>query len=103
VTLLHNLRAQALEANAELRRARAELNAQEKALVPLLTRASTLFEGAFARRDIGALELALARQRALDIERGYLDAAIRYRRAATRLDAAMGLRGGGPGPGERKP
>lgn len=93
VSVLHSLRAQAFEKHFELRRARAELDLQERTLVPLVTRARSLFERAFAARDISVLEWASARQRALEAEKGFLDALVRYRRASIELEAALGLTG----------
>lgn len=93
VTLLHALRSQAFDKNYELRRARQELEAQERVLLPTLNRARGLFERAFQSRDISVLEWAAARERALEAERGHLEAVVRYQRAAVELEAAIGLPG----------
>lgn len=94
VALLHALRSQAFEKNYALRRAREELEAQERTLLPALNRARELFERAFQSRDISVLEWAVARQRALEAEKGHLESIVRYRRAVIELEAAIGL----PGP-----
>lgn len=91
IALLHKLRAGAYDKAAELRTARGELEAQEATLLPSLERASRLFERAFQARDIGVLDWAAARQRALEAQKGHLDATVRYRRAVIELEAAMGV------------
>jgi outer membrane protein TolC len=101
VARLHALRAEAFEKNYELRRARSELEAQERVLLPLLNRAKGLFERAFEARDISVFEWATARERALEAERGHLEAVVRFERAAVELDAALGLPGAARSRGEK--
>jgi cobalt-zinc-cadmium efflux system outer membrane protein len=91
IALLHSLRAGAHDKAAQLRAARAELEAQQATLLPSLERASRLFERAFQARDIGILDWAAARQRAMEAQKGILDATIRYRRATIELEAAIGV------------
>lgn len=88
--LLHRLRADAFAARAAVRTAKAELEAQEKDIVPLLRRSQELFEGAYRAREINIIDWITAQQRTVNARREYLDALVRYRRAVIQLEAAAG-------------
>lgn len=88
--LLHRLRADAFAARAAVRTAKAEVEAQEKDIVPLLRRSQELFEGAYRAREINIIDWITAQQRAVNARREYLDALVRYRRAVIQLEAAAG-------------
>ena len=88
--LLHRLRADAFAARAAVRTAKAEVEAQEKDILPLLRRSQELFEGAFRARELNIIDWITAQQRAVNARREYLDALVRYRRAVIRLEAAAG-------------
>jgi hypothetical protein len=55
MALLHRLRADAAGALAALRRARLEVETQEREVLPLVKRNQDLFEGAFQAREVSIL------------------------------------------------
>jgi outer membrane protein TolC len=89
--LLHRLRAQAFAARARVRAARAEVETQEREVLPLLDRNQHLFRGAFEARELSVLDWITSQQRALRTRRAYLDSLAAYRLALLDLDAATGL------------
>jgi outer membrane protein TolC len=90
--LLHELSTDASSARARLRRAKAEVEAQEKGVLPVLERSRELFEGAFRARDIDFLDWLAAQGRALRARSEYLRALADYRRALIELETALGSR-----------
>ncbi len=88
--LLHHLSAQAFAARARVRAAQAEIETQERDVLPLLSRNQELFRGAFEARELGVLDWITAQQRALRTRRAYLESLAAYRLARLDLDAAMG-------------
>lgn len=95
--LLHRLVATAHAARLRVRTARAELLAQEADVMPLLSRSEELFRGAFEARELSALELVAAQDRALRTRRAYLETVASAREAIIELDAALGLALSRPG------
>lgn len=89
--LLHRLVSEALDAWAVLRRARAELEAQERTLTPLIERTRDLFERAFRSRDIGVFEWITLQQRLLKARYSYLQTLETYQQAVLDLEIATGL------------
>lgn len=91
VAALHDARARAFEALAALRRARAEVELQQRDVVPLIERTETLFEGALRARDLTIFEWLTVRARAVQARRDLLDALVRYASAAAELESATGM------------
>lgn len=89
--LLQELRGAAHGALALVRRAHAEVDAQERDLLPLVERSRNLFERAFQNRDIGVFEWVSVQQRMLKVRQGYLDALISYQNAVLEFEATTGL------------
>lgn len=87
---LHRVRAEGYAARTNLRRARLEVETQEREVLPLIQRNQDLFEGAFRARELSVLDWVTAQQRALRARREYLEALVRYRVSMGRLEAAMG-------------
>ena len=73
-----------------VRAAKAEVDAQEQQVLPLLARSQELFEGAFAARDVNIIDWIAAQQRNAQSRREYLDALVRYREAVIELESALG-------------
>ncbi len=88
--LLHRLRAEAYEARAAVRTAKAEVDAQDKEILPLLRRNQELFEGAYRAREINIIDWITAQQRAVIARREYLDAVVKYRQSLIELETASG-------------
>lgn len=91
VATLHRLRAEAFDAREEMRKARAEIEAQEREVLPLVKRNEELFERAYRARELGMLDWVTARQRTLKARREYLDSVLRYRRNIIDLETATGM------------
>jgi outer membrane protein TolC len=91
--LLHGLRADAFEARSAVRAARAEVEAQEKDILPLLRRNDELFEGAYRTRELNIIDFLTAQERGLRARREYLAALVAYRKAVIELDIAAGRAG----------
>jgi cobalt-zinc-cadmium efflux system outer membrane protein len=89
--LLHRLTAAAFAARARARAAKAEIDAEERDILPLLQRNQELSRSAFEARELNVLDWVTAQQRALRTRRAYLDSVVAYRLAALDLDAATGL------------
>lgn len=90
VALLAKLRADAFAARAGARRAKSEVEAQEREILPLLRRTQELFEGAYRARELKVIEWITAQQRALHSRREHLDASVRYRKAVIQLETSLG-------------
>jgi cobalt-zinc-cadmium efflux system outer membrane protein len=90
-SVLHALRTAALEARAELERARAEVEVQQREVLPLIERTEALFEGAFRARELSIFEWITARTRALRARRELLRALVRYTGAVADFEAAVGV------------
>jgi cobalt-zinc-cadmium efflux system outer membrane protein len=88
---LHRLRSDAAAALARVRAIRAEIDTQEREVLPLLERSRTLSRGAFEARELNVLDWVTAQQRALRTRRAYLDTVISYRRALLDLEALSGF------------
>jgi outer membrane protein TolC len=89
--LLHRIRADAYAARAVLRRARLEVETQERDILPLIRRNQTLFEGAFRARELNIVDWVTAQQRAVRARREYLESLVRYGEALVQLEAATGM------------
>lgn len=89
--LLARLRGEAFAARASVRRAREEVEAQEREIVPLLKRNQELFEGAYRAREINVITWLTAQQRAVTARREHLEAVVKYARAVIELETAAGL------------
>ena len=89
LALLHRLRADAFAARQAVRAARAEVEAQERDVLPLLQRNQELFEGAFRAGELNIIDWITAQQRAAATRREYLEALVRYRRAVIGLETAV--------------
>lgn len=89
--LLHRLRADAFAARAALRRARLEVETQQKEILPLIERNQALFEGAFRAGELNIMEWITAQQRAVRARREHLEALVEYGAALVQLEAATGL------------
>ncbi len=94
--LLHRLKADAYAARARARAARADIDAEERDLLPLLQRNQDLSRAAFEARELNVLDWVTAQQRALRARRAYLQSVVAYRLAVLDLDAATGLAIAGP-------
>lgn len=90
VATLHAGLAQAFDARARLRRARAEVELLQREVVPLIQRSDTLFEGAFRARELTVFEWLTARTKVLEVRKSLLDALLRHASAAAELEAATG-------------
>lgn len=90
IAALHLHRARAIEARAQMRRARADVERQEREVMPLIRRTESLFEAALRARELSAFEWLNARTRAIQSRRDALDALTRYATASVELDAATG-------------
>jgi outer membrane protein TolC len=91
VSTLHALRAAAYDARAELERARAEVELQQREVLPLIERTESLFEGAFRARELSIFEWITARSRALQARRELSRALVRHAAARADLEAALGV------------
>lgn len=88
---LHRLRSDAASALARVLAARAEIDTQDREVLPLLERSQALSRAAFEARDLTVLDWVTAQQRALRTRRAYLDTIILYRRALLDLEALAGF------------
>jgi outer membrane protein TolC len=91
VSTLHALRSAAFQARAEVERARAEVELQQRDVLPLIERTEALFEGAFRARELSIFEWITARTRALQARRELLRALVRYTGAVADLESAIGI------------
>jgi len=96
ISLLHKLRADAFDARDQLRRARAEVDEQERTVLPLIRQNEQLFEAAYRARELSIVEWGIAQQRNLKSRRDYLDTLIRYRQKLIELETALGSPLSGP-------
>lgn len=90
VALLHTVRASAFAARTALTRSKAELEAQQRDVLPLVDQTDALFTKAFESREVTAFEWLSARSRALDARRGFVNALVSYAGAVADLEAATG-------------
>ncbi len=90
VAALHELRARAFEARADVRRARAEVELEQRDALPLVQRTEALFEAALRAHELSVFEWLAARSRAIQARRDLLDALTRYASAVVDLDSAVG-------------
>lgn len=88
--LLYERRREAFEARALLRRAREELETQQRDVQPVIERTDSLFTAAFDARELTAFEWVTARGRTLVARRELLRASVRYVSAVAELEAAIG-------------
>ena len=70
--------------------ARAEVEAQDRDVLPRLQRNQELFEGAFRAGELNIIDWITAQQRAAATRREYLQTLVRYRRAVIGLETAVG-------------
>jgi outer membrane protein TolC len=91
VSTLHSVRAAAFAARAEIERAGAEIELQQREVLPLIERTEALFEGAFRARELSIFEWSTARSRALQARRELLRALVRHSAARADLEAALGV------------
>lgn len=89
--LLHELRAQAFEARASLKRAREEVEVGQRDVVPLIERTGALFEGALRARELTVFEWITARGRALEARGNLVEVLVRYTSAVVDLESATGM------------
>lgn len=90
VALLQKLKADAHEALGQLRRAKLEIDAQERDVLPAADRAQKVLAQALELREIGMLEWITAQRRALESRREYVDSLLRYEDAVIRVEVATG-------------
>ena len=96
VASLHGLLAQAFDARAVLRRARQEVELQQREVLPLIEHTETVFEGAFRAREATVYEWITARSRSLQARRDFLASLAGYASAVAELEAATGMPLGWP-------
>ncbi len=84
-------RAEAFDAVARMRSARAEVDSVERDLLPLVQRTQDLAERAFRAGEVGVLDWITAQERTLTTRRAVLDSAVRYRAAVIDFEAAAGI------------
>jgi len=89
--LLHRIKAGAYEALARTRRARQEVEIEEKEILPLIKRSQQLYEGAFKAKELGVLDWVGAQRRALGARRAYFESLVSYRTAVIQLESATGV------------
>lgn len=90
VAMLHAVRATAFAARSAVRRLTAELEAQQRDVLPLVEQTDALFTRAFEAREVTAFEWLSARSRALDARRGFVNALVAYASAVADFEAATG-------------
>ncbi len=103
--LLHRIKAGAYEAMARTRRARHEIDVEEKEILPLIRRSQDLYEGAFRAKELGVLDWVSAQRRALTARRAYLESLVSYRTSVIHLESATGVplsRPDSPNPPKKK-
>jgi outer membrane protein TolC len=88
--LLFELNAEAAAALAEIGAARADIEAQDRDVLPQLARTQALFEAAFKAKELSITEWLIVQQGALRTRREYLETLSRYRGAVIRLETAIG-------------
>ena len=91
VAALHDARARAFNALAALKRAKAEVELQQRDVLPLIERTETLFEGALRVRDLTIFEWLTVRGRAVQARRDLLGALVRYSGAVVEMEYATGM------------
>ncbi len=101
--LLHRLTAAAFAARSRARTAKAEIDVEERDILPLLQHNQDLSRAAFEARELNVLDWVTAQQRALRTRRAYLDSVVAYRLAILDLDAATGLAISKPPPAANTP
>jgi outer membrane protein TolC len=89
--LLHRIKAGAYEALARTRRARQEVEIEEKEILPLIKRSQLIYEGAFKAKELGVLDWVSAQRRALGARRAYFESLVSYRTAVIQLESATGV------------
>jgi cobalt-zinc-cadmium efflux system outer membrane protein len=89
--LLHRLKAEAYEARGQLRRAKLEVEAQERDVLPVVERSQKLLEQALKLREIGTLGWITAQRRALLARREYVSSLLRYQNAVIRIEVSTGM------------
>lgn len=92
VATLHDVRARAFEARAQLRRARSDIDLQQREVLPLVQRTESLFAAALSARELSVFEWLAVRARTIQVRGDLLDALTRYATAAVDLDSATGTR-----------
>ena len=91
VALLHRLTAAAREARGRLQRARLEVEAQEKDVLPLVRRNQDLLERGYRAGEVTVFDLIAAQQRALKARQAHLASVVRYQESVIDMETAMGL------------
>ncbi len=89
--LMHRIKAGAYEALARTRRAKQEVDIEEKEILPLIKRSQQLYESAFKAKELSVLEWVSAQRRALAARRAYFEALVGYRSAVIQLESATGI------------
>lgn len=89
--LLHRLNSEAHAARARVRLLHADVDAQEREVLPLLRRHQEVSQGAFEAREMGVLDWLTTQQRVLRTRRAFVESLVDYRRALLQLDASLGL------------
>lgn len=96
VAELHRVRAEAYDGRAQLRRARLELEAQDREVLPLVRSNQDLVERAFRARELDVFARVVAQERALRARQAYLETLVRYQRAVVEVETATALPLGRP-------
>jgi len=91
VALLHRLTAAVREARGRLQRARLEVEAQEKDVLPLVKRNQDLLERAYRAGEVTVFDLIAAQQRALKARQAHLASVVRHQESVIDMETAMGL------------
>ncbi|MCG3134051.1 MAG: Cobalt-zinc-cadmium resistance protein CzcC [Planctomycetes bacterium] len=96
VAELHRVRVEAYDGRALLRRARLELEAQDREVLPLVRSNQDLVERAFRARELDVFARVVAQERALRARQAYLETLVRYQRAVVEVETATALPLGRP-------
>lgn len=91
VAELHRVRAEAYEALGQLRRARVEVEALDRDVLPLVRSNQDLVERAFRARELDVFARTLAQERALRARRAHLETLVRYQRGVVEVETATAL------------
>jgi len=100
VARLFDLRAQAHEARAAMRRAKIELDAQDADVMPLVKRGEELLESALRARELNVLDWVAGEERALRARQAHLESVVRYQKSVVEFEAATGWPLASPPPGK---
>lgn len=91
VALLHRLRAGAFDARAALRRAKDEVEIEQRESLPSIERVESLFAGALRAREVSIFEWISVRTKAVQARMDLLDASTAYAIAVVDIETATGM------------